>query len=140
MDYAQRFDALQSFFDKYEEDIEKAPENSSLGALRNLDDALTRLCSFSSEDSETHIDDAVNDARDLIEKAMLYLAQSYAFVDGHMLLYRCKQAPDKICTEILDGMPACNFDICKYEKVKRENHYKVNPDGSLDCDGPIKEL
>lgn len=76
MDYNEKIDALASFCDRYEEDL-NAATSGALVAFKELDDAFTEL-SIGWDTTSKYIDNRAKSAREHIVNAMLHIAEQYA--------------------------------------------------------------
>lgn len=80
--YDEEYDAVEAFFDKYESLIKDAPENSLLGMIRDLDDAMMEIAGHRIDvdhmSDESEKDEHLQSAEESITHVTLLLAQMWA--------------------------------------------------------------
>ena len=78
--YDEEYDAVEAFFDKYESLIKDAPENSLLGMIRDLDNAMTGIAGHQVDVDHlmTEDDENLKTAKACITHVTLILAQMWS--------------------------------------------------------------
>ena len=80
--YDEEYDAVEAFFDKYESLIKDAPQNSLLGMIRDLDNAMVSIAGHRIDvdhlSRESESDSNLKEAEACITHVALILAQMWS--------------------------------------------------------------
>ena len=80
--YEEEYEMVEAFFDKYQSLIDDAPQNSLLGMIRDLDDAMTEIeghrIDIDHMSDESEKDEHIQSAKESITHVALLLAQIWA--------------------------------------------------------------
>ena len=80
--YEEEYEMMDSFFDKYQTLIDDAPQNSLLGMIRDLDDAMMEIAGHRIDvdhlNDESEKDEHLKSAEEHITHVALILAQMWS--------------------------------------------------------------